>query len=304
MKYLYILIIFFTIICCCKSKVADSAIANAVQQDDSINAADTLYDFVSKIYKHNFMKTKAYVLDSLYLSSEFFAFCKEDYKSDPDAYPNHWIDDEYAHYPSFKIGKITQLSDTTSTVDIKVHNGDSQSEYQLVMLLENGKWKVDDFVSETSTEKYTCKTQDALEIPLQGHLSQYSLRFCEQTENEHESVINLYKNKKLVSKNIVEVGGNIYLDAIAPTKEGFKIIYCWVHDSRTVFLFKYLNENFYFYKVIRYSSFEIEEGYDYKRTVDVLKTPILFQNVDFEKYIFGPRRIVLGGHMLQSNQRQ
>ena len=181
MKPLYLYIIFITAICCCKSRVGDNtAVAGVVQQKDSVNAADTLYDFVSKIYKHNFMKTKAYVLDSLYLSSELFSFRKEGYESNPNAYYNHWIDDEYAYYPSFKIGEITQLSDTTSIVDIKVSNGESKSEYQLVMLLENGKWKVDDFVTETSTEKYAAKTQSGLEIPLRGSLSEYSLKFCER----------------------------------------------------------------------------------------------------------------------------
>lgn len=286
MRPLYLCIIFIAAICSCKSKVNDTAVVDVVPLKDSVNAADTLYDFVSMIYKHNFMKTKAYVLDSLYLSSELFSYRKEGYESNPDAYYNHWIDDEYACNPSFEIGKITQLSDTTSTVDVKVVNGDSKSEYQLVMLLENGKWKVDDFVTETSTEKYNIKTQRGLEIPLRGSMSEYSLRFCEQTENEHEGTITLYKNKTMVSRNIVNVGGNIYFEAIADTKEGFKIIYCWGHNSRTVFLFKYLKDNFYFYKVIRYSSFETEEGYDYKRTEENLETPILFQDVDFEKYLF------------------
>ncbi len=40
------------------------------------------------------------------------------------------------------------------------------------------------------------------------------------------------------------------------------------------------------YKVIRYRSFEIEEGFDFKRTEEVLKTPILFKDVDFEKFLF------------------
>jgi hypothetical protein len=286
MRYLFLCIILITAICGCKSKESDSAIADSVQQKDSVNAADTLYAFVSKIYEHNFMKTKAYVLDSLYLSSELFSFRKEGYESNPNAYYNHWIDDEYAYYPSFKIGEITQLSDTTSIVDIKVSNGESKSEYQLVMLLENGKWKVDDFVTETSTEKFTIKTQRGLEIPLRGSMAEYSLRFCEQIENEHEAAINLYKNKTVVFQNIVNVGGHIYLEAISDTKEGFKIFYCWGHNSRTVFLFKYLKENFYFYKIIRYSSFETEEGYDYKRTEEILDTPILFQDVDFEKYLY------------------
>lgn len=116
-------------------------------------------------------------------------------------------------------------------------------------------------------------------------MAEYSLRFCEQIENEHEAAINLYKNKTVVFQNIVNVGGHIYLEAISDTKEGFKIFYCWGHNSRTVFLFKYLKENFYFYKIIRYSSFEAEEGYDYKRTEEILDTPILFQDVDFEKYL-------------------
>ena len=261
--------------------MSNSAVVNNVQQKDSTNATDTLYSFVSKIYKHNFMKTKSEVLDSLYLSSELYSYSEGE--PDPDSYYNHWINGEYAYYPSFKIGKITQLSDTTSLVDIKVSNGDSQSEYQLVMLLENGKWKVDDFVTETSTLKYAAKTHRELKIPLRGSLSEYSLKYCENPEDEHEAAINLYRNKTVVSQNIVEVGGNIWLESISDTKEGFKIIYCWGHDSRTIFLFKYLKENFYLYKIIRYSSFEVEEGYDYERTEENLDTPILFQDVDFKK---------------------
>ena len=290
MKPLYLYIIFITAICCCKSRVGDNtAVAGVVQQKDSVNAVDTLYDFVSKIYKHNFMKTKAYVIDSLYLSSELFAFRKEGYESNPDSYDNHWINDEFAYYPSFKIGKITQLSDTTSTVDVKVVNGDSKSEYQLVMLLENGKWKVDDFVTETSTEKYAAKTQSGLEIPLRGSLSEYSLKYCDQTENEHEGTINLYKNKALVYQNIITICGTSNLDAIVDTKEGFKILYDWGHNryfGNTIFLFKYMKGDFYLYKIVRYRSFEVEDGFDYKRSEEVLKTPVLFKDVFINDYLF------------------
>ena len=288
MRYLYILTIFFTAICSCKSKVSNSAVVNNVQQKDSTNVADTLYSFVSKIYKHNFMKTKAEVLDSLYLSSEFYSL-KKKYKEYWPYTRNHWINDKYAYYPSFKIGKITQLSDTTSLVGIKVSNGESQSEYQLEMLLENGKWKVDDFVTEFSTEKAIIRNQLGLEIPLRGTMSEYSLKFCEFAEKTHEGAINLYKNKTIVSRNIVEVGGNKHLEAVADTKDGFNILYSWGHNKYfgdTVFLFKYLKGQFYLYKIIRYSSFEVEEGYDYERTEEILDTPILFQDVDFEKYLF------------------
>ena len=287
MKSLYLLFIFLPIICGCNSNTRNSGIADKNQQKDSVNAADTLYDFVSKIYKHNFMKTKPEVLDSLYLSSELYAFRKEGYDSNPDTYYNHWICDDIAYYPSFKIGKITQLSDTTATVDISISNGNSRTGYQLVMFLENGKWKVDDFATETSSEKYTIKTLRGMEIPLQGSMSEYCLKFCEQTENEHEGNINLYKNKTLVSQNIVSVGENIYSQVIADTKEGFKIIYCCGHNKyyyENIFLFKYQKGQFYLYKIIRYNSFEVEDGFDFKRTEEILETPILFQNVDFEKY--------------------
>ena len=289
MKSLYLLFIFLPIICGCNSNTRNYGIADKNQQKDSVNAADTLYDFVSKIYKHNFMKTKPEVLDSLYLSSELYAFRKESYDSNPDTYYNHWICDDFAYYPSFKIGKITQLSDTTATADISISNGNSRTGYQLVMLLENGKWKVDDFATETSSEKYTIKTLRGMEIPLQGSMSEYSLKFCEHTENEHEGTICLYKNKTLVSQNIVSVGENIYSQVIADTKEGFKFIYCWGHNKyyyENVFLSKYQKGQFYLYKIIRFNSFEVEDGFDFKKTEDILKTPILFQDVDFDKYLF------------------
>ena len=57
--------------------MSNSAVVNNVLQKDSTNVADTLYDFVSKIYKHDFMKTKPEVLDSLYLSSEFYSLTKK-----------------------------------------------------------------------------------------------------------------------------------------------------------------------------------------------------------------------------------
>lgn len=289
MKPLYFYIIFITAICSCKSRVGnDTAVAGVVQQKDSVNAVDTLYDFVSKIYKHNFMKTKPEVLDSLYLSSEFYSL-KKKYKEYWPYTNNHWIDDEFAYNPSFKIGKIKQLSDSISTVDVKVSNGDSKSEYQLLMLLEDNKWKVDDFVHELSTEKAIIRNQLGLEIPLRGSMSEYSLKFCEFAEETHEGAFYLYKNKKLVSKNIVEVGGNKSFDGIAETKDGFNIFYSWGHNKYmgdTVLLFKYLKGQFYLYKVIRYYYTEMEEGYDEKRTEEKLKTPILFKDVDFEKYLY------------------
>lgn len=289
MKPLYFYIIFITAICSCKSRVGnDTAVAGVVQQKDSVNAVDTLYDFVSKIYKHNFMKTKPEVLDSLYLSSEFYSLTKK-YKEYWPYTNNHWIYDEFAYNPSFKIGKIKQLSDSISTVDVKVSNGDSKSEYQLLMLLEDNKWKVDDFVHELSTEKAIIRNQLGLEIPLRGSMSEYSLKFCEFAEETHEGAFYLYKNKKLVSKNIVEVGGNKSFDGIADTKDGFNIFYSWGHNKYrgdTVLLFKYLKGQFYLYKIIRYYYTEMEEGYDEKRTEDNLETPILFKDVDFEKYLY------------------
>ena len=278
MRYLYLCIIFIPAICSCKSRVSDT-----------VNATDTLYDFVSKIYKHDFMKTKPEVLDSLYLSSELYSLEKRCDELDSDTHYNHWIDDEFAYNPSFKIGKIKQLSDSISTVDVKVSNGDSKSKYQLVMLLENGKWKVDDFVHEFSTEKTAIRNRLGLEIPLRGSMSEYSLKFCENPENEHEAVINLYENKTIVARNIVEVGGNKSFDGIADTKEGFEISYDWGHNryfGNTTFLFKYMKGDFYLYKVIRYRSFEVADGFDYKRTEENLKTPILFQDVEFEKYLY------------------
>ena len=288
MYYRHILIIFFTAICSCKSKVSDSAVVDGVQQNHSAHVADTLYSFVSKICKHDFMKTKPEVLDSLYLSSEFYSLTKK-YKEYWPYTNNHWIDDEYAYNPSFKIGEITQLSDSISTVDIKVSNGDSKSEYQLLMLLEDNKWKVDDFVHELSTEKAIIRNQLGLETPLRGSMSEYSLKFCEFAEEEHEGAINLYKNKTIVARNIVEVGGNKSFDGIAETKDGFNIFYGWGHNKYlgdTVLLFKYLKGQFYLYKVIRYYYTEMEEGYDEKRTEDNLETPILFKDVDFEKYLY------------------
>ena len=289
MKPLYLYIIFITAICCCKSRVGDNtAVAGVVQQKDSVNAVDTLYDFVSKIYKHNFMKTNPEVLDSLYLSSEFYSLTKK-YKEYWPYTNNHWIDDEFAYNPSFKIGKIKQLSDSISTVDVKVSNGDSKSVYQLLMLLEDNKWKVDDFVHELSTEKAIIRNQLGLEIPLRGSMSEYSLKFCEFAKETHEGAFYLYKNKKLVSKNIVEVGGNQHFDGIAETKDGFNIFYSWGHNKYrgdTVLLFKYLKGQFYLYKIIRYYYTEMEEGYDEKRTEDNLETPILFKDVDFEKYLY------------------
>ena len=47
-----------------------------------------------------------------------------------------------------------------------------------------------------------------------------------------------------------------------------------------------LKGQFYLYKTIRYYYTETEEGYDEKSTEEILETPILFQDVDFEKYLF------------------
>ncbi len=289
MKYRHILIIFFTAICSCISKVSDSAVVDYVQQNHLANVVDTLYDFVSKIYKHDFMKPKAEVLDSLYLSSELYYLEKKYKESDPDTYHNLWLCGDFAHNPSFKIGKITHLSDTTSTVGVYISNGDNQLGYQLHLLLENGKWKVDDFIYDTGTTKSSLRKELGLETPLRGSLSEYSLKFCENPENQHEAAINLYRKKTVVSQNIVDVGGNKTFEGIADTKEGFNISYSWGHNKyfgNTIFLFKYLKGQFYLYKIIRYYSVEIEEGFEFKNMEKNLETPILFQDVDFEKYLY------------------
>ena len=59
MKSLYLAIIFLPIICGCKSKTSQSDITDKTRQKVSVNAQDTLRNFVSNIYKHNFMKTKS-----------------------------------------------------------------------------------------------------------------------------------------------------------------------------------------------------------------------------------------------------
>jgi hypothetical protein len=163
-----------------------------------------------------------------------------------------------------------------------------------VLLLENGKWKVDDFIynpskDDASSIKSGLRNQLGLETPLRGSLSEYSLKFWENPENEHEGAINLYKNKALVYQNIITICGTSNLDAIVDTKEGFKILYDWGHNKyfgNTVFLFKYMKGDFYLYMIIRYRSFEVADGFDYKRTEEKLKTPILFQDVFINDYLF------------------
>lgn len=105
MKHLYWIILFVLIICSCNSKVSNSAVVHNVQQKDSTNVADTLHDFVSKIYKHDFMKPKAEVLDSLYLSSELYYLEKKYKESDPDTYHNLWLCGDFAHNPSLRLEK-------------------------------------------------------------------------------------------------------------------------------------------------------------------------------------------------------
>lgn len=292
MKNLYWIILFVLTICSCKAKTDNSANVNDVQQEDSVNAVDTLRNFVFKIYKHSLKETKTELLDSLYLSSEWYSLEKEYKKTNPDTHSDHWICDDFAYYPS--IGKITQLSDTTSTVDVSISSGEVKFEYRLVLLLENGKWKVDDFIynpskDDASSIKSGLRNQLGLETPLRGSLSEYSLKFWENPENEHEGAINLYKNKTIVSQNIVDIGGNKTFEGIDDTKDGFKIFYNWGHNmyyGSTILLFKYLKGNFYLYKIVRYRSFEVEDGFDYKRSEEVLKTPVLFKDVFINDYLF------------------
>jgi hypothetical protein len=79
MENLYWIILFVLTICSCKAKTENSANVNDVQQEDSVNAVDTLRNFVFKIYKHSLKETKTEVLDSLYLSSEWY-FLEKEYK--------------------------------------------------------------------------------------------------------------------------------------------------------------------------------------------------------------------------------
>ena len=53
-----------------------------------------------------------------------------------------------------------------------------------------------------------------------------------------------------------------------------------------IFLFKYMKGDFYLYMIIRYRSFEVEDGFDYKRSEEVLKTPVLFKDVFINDYLF------------------
>lgn len=124
---------------------------------------------LESMYKEILNPSKTiYDNDSKYTSAEYQSLlnkAEEVAAGDMVLSGDHWIQGQDCDKPSMSVVSVKKESDTKAIAEIKIkqiQGYDSQSSVKLVLLFENGKWVVDDFINfwdgeETSEKAYLKK---------------------------------------------------------------------------------------------------------------------------------------------------
>lgn len=124
---------------------------------------------LESMYKEILNPSKTiYDNDSKYTSAEYQSLlnkAEEVAAGDLVLSGDHWIQGQDCDKPSMSVVSVKKESDTKAIAEIKIkqiQGYDSQSSVKLVLLFENGKWVVDDFINfwdgeETSEKAYLKK---------------------------------------------------------------------------------------------------------------------------------------------------
>lgn len=123
---------------------------------------------LESMYKEILNPSKTiYDNDSKYTSAEYQSLlnkAEEVAAGDMVLSGDHWIQGQDCDKPSMSVVSVKKESDTKAIAEIKIkqiQGYDSQSSVKLVLLFENGKWVVDDFINfwdgEETSEKANLK---------------------------------------------------------------------------------------------------------------------------------------------------
>lgn len=108
---------------------------------------------VEAMYKQILYAADTVNYDSKYTSAEYQSILNKAYDVAVDEVvldSDHWIQGQDCDKPSMNVVSVKKESENKAIAEIKIklfQNDDYQSRIRLVLLFENGKWVVDDFIS-------------------------------------------------------------------------------------------------------------------------------------------------------------
>ena len=120
---------------------------------------------IEAMYEDIFNATTSFDFDKRYTSSEYQALDAKAAKvADGDLYidSDHWIQGQDCDKPSMSVFSVKKESDNKAVAKVHIkqfQDNDDTTLLKLIMLFENGKWVVDDFITiEDGGEEYSEKS--------------------------------------------------------------------------------------------------------------------------------------------------
>ena len=141
--------------------VALSFTACGGQKDGSASSEDEIKQRIEEIFNEVYHPTQEYntvdALDKKYMSHDYnevwdYAWNNCD---EPFIDYNHWTQAQDSDNPSMEVKSVSKKSDYKATADIIIHAfpKSSGTPVTLVLVLEGGEWRIDDFITNGESEK-------------------------------------------------------------------------------------------------------------------------------------------------------
>jgi hypothetical protein len=120
---------------------------------------------IKVMYDEVFGSDESFEMDEKYTSSDYKALdAKAAEVADGDLYidANHWIQGQDCDKPSMSVFSVKKVSDNKAVAKVHIKqfkDSDDTTLVKLILLFENGKWVVDDFITiEDGGEEYSEKS--------------------------------------------------------------------------------------------------------------------------------------------------
>ena len=133
------------------------SVAEIVEEKTLNSGADyteeDIKNTLEAMYKQILYAADTVNYDSKYTSAEYQSILNKAYAVAVDEVvldADHWIQGQDCDKPSMSVVSVKKESDTKAIAEVKIklfQGDDYQSRVRLVLLFENGKWVVDDFIS-------------------------------------------------------------------------------------------------------------------------------------------------------------
>lgn len=290
MKEITYILVLLLMIVSCSQKPKSEAIVQKTSPIEQKTDTDTLQRFVEKLFCEIVPKHKANELNHTYLTHDFEKLVDEYYSDDMNN--DIWTICSDRSKLKYEVGKVQRLSADSAFLDIVCHNEGNTAKIKAQLLMENGKWKIDNL----NHRKEVIMTQKNLPIALTGKQKEFTVRYVKETfgpDEEEKDHIDICKNGRVVAKCKVPSGyavNDYDVSVLVPTAKGFFISLMWsginnIHDVQ--YSIEYRGSKFYLVYAEDGVCTPADEGEEDK--VDIRKKsftkPVPFAGMDLLDYL-------------------